>query len=182
MQLKHLGGGLLSLLVGLVLIGASPAEAGGKHKGHGYYKQQGHHYVDRRHHRYAQKRHYRHHDRRHHRDRHHGRRHHRGHDGAKALGAFTLGFLSGNLVQYHRPPPPRTVYYYAPRPRPNNVVVVPPQRTTNYVYTPAPSVNYAPQSQQHCREFQKQVVVGGRLQNAYGVACYRPDGSWEVVR
>lgn len=34
----------------------------------------------------------------------------------------------------------------------------------------------------YCREFTKQVRVGGQLQNAYGTACYRPDGSWEVVQ
>jgi surface antigen len=33
---------------------------------------------------------------------------------------------------------------------------------------------------EYCREFQQTVVIGGREEQAYGVACRRPDGSWEV--
>jgi surface antigen len=33
---------------------------------------------------------------------------------------------------------------------------------------------------QYCREFQQTVVIGGEEENAYGVACRKPDGSWEI--
>ena len=33
----------------------------------------------------------------------------------------------------------------------------------------------------YCREFQQNVTVGGRTEQAYGTACQQPDGSWEVV-
>ncbi len=33
---------------------------------------------------------------------------------------------------------------------------------------------------EYCREFQQTVVIGGRQEDAYGVACRRPDGSWEI--
>ncbi len=33
---------------------------------------------------------------------------------------------------------------------------------------------------QYCREFQQTVVVGGQEEQAYGTACRKPDGSWEV--
>lgn len=33
---------------------------------------------------------------------------------------------------------------------------------------------------EYCREFQQTVVVGGQQEQAYGVACRRPDGSWEI--
>ncbi|MEZ5542074.1 MAG: hypothetical protein R3F42_08525 [Pseudomonadota bacterium] len=33
----------------------------------------------------------------------------------------------------------------------------------------------------YCREFQHQVSIGGRSEQAYGTACRNPDGSWEVV-
>jgi surface antigen len=33
---------------------------------------------------------------------------------------------------------------------------------------------------QYCREFQQTVVIGGRQEDAYGTACRRPDGSWEI--
>ena len=33
---------------------------------------------------------------------------------------------------------------------------------------------------EYCREFQQTVVIGGRQEDAYGIACRRPDGSWEI--
>ncbi len=33
---------------------------------------------------------------------------------------------------------------------------------------------------EYCREFQQTVVIGGQQEDAYGVACRQPDGSWEV--
>ncbi len=35
-------------------------------------------------------------------------------------------------------------------------------------------------SGQYCREYQQTIVVGGRVEEGYGVACRQPDGSWEV--
>ena len=32
----------------------------------------------------------------------------------------------------------------------------------------------------YCREFQQTVVIGGREERAFGTACRKPDGSWEV--
>jgi surface antigen len=34
----------------------------------------------------------------------------------------------------------------------------------------------------YCREFQQQVTIGGKTEQAYGTACRRPDGSWEMVQ
>lgn len=34
---------------------------------------------------------------------------------------------------------------------------------------------------QYCREFQQSVTVDGRTEQATGVACRQPDGSWKVV-
>ena len=33
----------------------------------------------------------------------------------------------------------------------------------------------------HCREFQQNVTIGGKKEQAYGTACRQPDGSWEVI-
>jgi surface antigen len=33
----------------------------------------------------------------------------------------------------------------------------------------------------YCREFQTEVTVGGKKENAHGVACQQPDGSWRIV-
>lgn len=32
----------------------------------------------------------------------------------------------------------------------------------------------------YCREFNRDIVIDGRLQNGYGIACLQPDGSWEI--
>lgn len=34
----------------------------------------------------------------------------------------------------------------------------------------------------YCREFQQEVTIGGQKQSAFGTACQRPDGSWEIVQ
>ncbi len=35
---------------------------------------------------------------------------------------------------------------------------------------------------EYCREFQQTVNIGGRNEQAYGVACQQPDGSWRMVQ
>jgi surface antigen len=51
--------------------------------------------------------------------------------------------------------------------------------TGNYG-TVTPTREGTKDSGEYCREFQQTVVIGGREEQAYGVACRRPDGSWEV--
>jgi len=36
-------------------------------------------------------------------------------------------------------------------------------------------------SGRYCREFQHEVTIGGKTEQAYGTACRKPDGSWEVI-
>jgi hypothetical protein len=36
-------------------------------------------------------------------------------------------------------------------------------------------------SGRYCREFQQEVAIGGKNEQAYGTACQNPDGSWEVI-
>jgi surface antigen len=54
------------------------------------------------------------------------------------------------------------------------------QQTGNYGSI-TPVQTYEPEPGRYCREFQQQVVVGGKVQDAYGTACRQPDGSWEIV-
>lgn len=35
---------------------------------------------------------------------------------------------------------------------------------------------------EYCREFQQTVTIGGHQEDAYGVACRQPDGSWKIVQ
>lgn len=45
--------------------------------------------------------------------------------------------------------------------------------------TPKPA--YQDETGQYCREFQQEVTVGGKTEQAYGKACRQPDGSWKIV-
>jgi surface antigen len=38
------------------------------------------------------------------------------------------------------------------------------------------------QSGNYCREFYQTVSIGGKSQDAYGVACREPDGTWRIVQ
>ena len=33
----------------------------------------------------------------------------------------------------------------------------------------------------YCREFQSEIIVGGKKQDGYGTACRQPDGTWRIV-
>lgn len=44
--------------------------------------------------------------------------------------------------------------------------------------TPQPS--YANKTDEHCREYQQTVTVGGKTETAYGTACRQPDGTWKI--
>lgn len=38
-----------------------------------------------------------------------------------------------------------------------------------------------PSTGAYCREYQQDIVVGGKRQQGYGQACRQPDGSWKVI-
>ena len=48
-------------------------------------------------------------------------------------------------------------------------------------YSMTPTRTWQNNSGQYCREYTSDVVVGGRRETAYGMACRQPDGSWKVV-
>lgn len=49
---------------------------------------------------------------------------------------------------------------------------------TQYAMTPTKSFRRG--YGQYCREYQSEIVVGGRVERSYGTACRQPDGSWEL--
>jgi surface antigen len=51
---------------------------------------------------------------------------------------------------------------------------------TGHSGTFKPMRTYQTTEGQYCREYQQTVTVGGQVQSAYGTACRRPDGSWEI--
>jgi len=34
---------------------------------------------------------------------------------------------------------------------------------------------------EYCREFQQNVTIGGKTEQAFGTACRQPDGSWHII-
>ncbi len=38
------------------------------------------------------------------------------------------------------------------------------------------------QTGEYCREFQHEVTIGGRVEQAHGIACRQPDGAWKIVQ
>ncbi|MBE0617505.1 MAG: glycine zipper 2TM domain-containing protein [Proteobacteria bacterium] len=43
-----------------------------------------------------------------------------------------------------------------------------------------PIKTYQVASGEYCREYQTEVIVGGKKESAYGTACRQPDGSWKI--
>jgi hypothetical protein len=151
-----------SLALGLALsLVASPALAGGRHKGHGRHGHHGQHSAYRAH-GYGPPRHYYHHH------------HHHGHgdDLALALGLTAVGVTAFALWAAATPPPVYGGVVVAPAPEP--------------VAWNDPDVTVLSEGTldtgEFCREFQKEIVVGGRVERGWGIACLMEDGSWRIGR
>lgn len=63
-------------------------------------------------------------------------------------------------------------YWPRPWPAPPRVVYVEPRHEI-FITPTIPAKPY-------CREFQKQIIIDGRPEQAYGEACLQPDGSWKI--
>jgi len=48
--------------------------------------------------------------------------------------------------------------------------------------TVTPTRDGTSDSGDYCREFYETVSIGGKTEDAYGVACRQPDGSWRIVQ
>jgi hypothetical protein len=102
-----------------------------------------------------------------------------GHHGSSVFLGFNFAAPVYPRYAYPYPYP----YYYGPP----VVYQAPPP----VVYQAPPPVAYqAPSSGialgrdvgQGCREYTAPVNVGGRLVQGYGIACPRPDGTWQIVQ
>lgn len=47
--------------------------------------------------------------------------------------------------------------------------------------TITPTRTYKSPDGEYCREYTSTVTVGGQTEKAYGTACRKPDGSWQIV-
>ncbi len=52
---------------------------------------------------------------------------------------------------------------------------------TQHEYSVRPKPVYTSRAGTPCREFNMDVNIGGRKQQAYGTACHQADGSWKIV-
>lgn len=43
-----------------------------------------------------------------------------------------------------------------------------------------PTRTYQAPSGQYCREYQQDIIVGGKTEKSYGTACRQADGSWQI--
>jgi len=48
--------------------------------------------------------------------------------------------------------------------------------------TVTPTRTYREPQGRYCREYTQTVMIDGQQQTAYGTACRRPDGTWEIVK
>jgi surface antigen len=51
---------------------------------------------------------------------------------------------------------------------------------TGHQYQVTPVKTYQVAEGRYCREFNTQVSIGGKVEDAYGTACRMPDGSWQI--
>lgn len=54
---------------------------------------------------------------------------------------------------------------------------------TNTAYAVTPTETYQQEdSGRYCREYTTEVMIGGEAEKAYGTACRRDDGVWEIIK
>jgi hypothetical protein len=137
-----------------------------KHDRHGSSHSGGHHYKQDRHYKRDYKRHNKRdygHNKHHYRGRYYPRYYgHRGYGGHyyhdDGDSELLFGLITGGILGY---------------------ALSQGQHHQHYDYSPAPDTYH--QSGGNClqeREYQTNVIVGGRSVDAYGTACLQPDGSW----
>ena len=93
-------------------------------------------------------------------------------------GAIIGALIGGNLGQAMDQTDQNCVGQVLERaPNDSTVTWRDPDRQAQYQVTPTQT--YQSPSGNYCREYQTQIVIGGRVENAFGTACREPDGSWK---
>jgi hypothetical protein len=102
-----------------------------------------------------------------------------GHRHGGYYGGYSVGFYSGGpAYPYYYPPYAGGYPAYYVNPDPYGYVAAPPPQA----YAPAAQPPaYQSADGQYCREYTRNIVVGGKQQKAYGNACMQPDGRWKIV-
>ena len=91
-----------------------------------------------------------------------------------------LGALAGNLLDSRdrRLAAEAATHAFENVPSGSSVPWRNPDSGNSGSYTPTRT--YQTARGQYCREFQQEIVVGGRREQGYGTACRQPDGTWQI--
>ena len=96
--------------------------------------------------------------------------------GSSLMGQGLFGAQPGQAAEpgYGYRPPPTYGNGFAPSYQPAYAPTYRP------AYAPRVTAGYRPG--EYCREFETTVTINGRPQPSHGIACYRPDGTWQIVQ
>ncbi len=105
--------------------------------------------------------------------------------GSGQLAAVGAGVFLGGLIGHSIGPYMDDVDYgcvgHVLESAPTHRQVVWDSPETGARYTMTPTHTYQVEDGRYCREYQTEVFVAGRVQEAYGTACRQPDGAWQIV-
>ena len=95
------------------------------------------------------------------------------------IGGALLGGLAGNMLDQRDKRMAAEAQQRALETAPTGQPVAWTNPDTGHAGTVTPTRTYHA-GNGYCREFQNDVVIGGKSEKAYGTACRQPDGSWKV--
>jgi len=95
------------------------------------------------------------------------------------IGGALLGGLAGNMLDQRDKRMAAEAQQRALETAPTGQPVAWTNPDTGHTGAVTPTRTYQSESG-YCREFQNDVVIGGKSEKAYGTACRQPDGSWKV--
>jgi len=95
------------------------------------------------------------------------------------IGGALLGALAGNMLDQRDKRMAAEAQQRALESAPTGKPVAWTNPDTGHEGTVTPVRTYQ-SGGTYCREFQSDVIVGGKSEKAYGTACRQPDGSWKI--
>jgi len=96
------------------------------------------------------------------------------------IGGALLGGLAGNMLDQRDKRMAAEAQQRALESAPTGQPVAWTNPDTGHTGTVTPVRTYQA-GDAYCREFQNEVTIGDKKENAYGKACRQPDGSWKIV-
>jgi surface antigen len=104
---------------------------------------------------------------------------------AAALGALAGGFVGGQIGKGMDEQDRRLLQQSSQKAlevAPSGASVEWRNPDSGHYGTVTPTNTFKNNQGQYCREYTQTIVVGGKQEKAYGKACRKPDGQWEIVQ